>query len=472
MKVLLVYPGISGIGFASYGRGMEESWASHGLCLLSAAARKKGHDICLLDLRRISGWNECAERLAKVSPDVVGITMMSVDYNPAMTAAGLVRRVVPSARVVVGGAHPTICTPELEGDARLDHIVVGEGELAFPEILRALEAGEKVDRVIRGARPDLDELPFADRELFGGTEHPLPVPGFSPPFVTVIAGRGCVYNCSFCQPAERLMFGKSVRRRSPANVISELEELRDRWNFRSLMLHDDCLTEDKAWCLEFAARFRQSGFKQPFACQSRADLICRGEDVIQALSDVGLKLMFVGFESGNQRVLNFLRKGTKVEHNFQAARILRKHRVAIWANYMMGVPTETKEEVRDTVRMLRAIAPEHHSPAFFTPHPGSALFSYCEEHRLSLIRSHDSFRRNPTEAKIRGVDYDFLQWAVLESMGQNLPFIPASWLNALKRRVAPFFQRHPVLGRWSETVVKRIAQATRTRTNDVRTGPL
>jgi len=171
--------------------------------------------------------------------------------------------------------------------------------------------------------------------------------------------------------------------------------------------------------VEFCKKYKEKGFTEPFACQSRADIICRNEDMVKELASAGLFMFLIGFESGNQRVLNFLRKGTKVEHNIKAAKICRKYDIKVWANYMMGIPTETKEEVKDTVNMIRKIAPDVHSPAFYTPHPGSDLFDYCEKNDLSLIKGHAGYRRNPTEPKIKGVDYDFLNKMVAVSMKQT-----------------------------------------------------
>jgi len=131
-------------------------------------------------------------------------------------------------------------------------------------------------------------------------------------------------------------------------------------------------------------------------------------------------MFLIGFESGNQRVLNFLRKGTTVEMNYEAARICKKYGVRIWANYMLGMPTETKEEVKDTVKMIKAIKPYRPSPAFFTPHPGSDLYDYCEKNGLSLIKSHRDFSRSPTGPKIKGVDYVFLQEALRDSTAKPL----------------------------------------------------
>ncbi len=202
-----------------------------------------------------------------------------------------------------------------------------------------------------------------------------------------------------------------MRRRSVDNVISELKMLRDTYNFRSFMFHDDCLTEDRAWVTEFCTKYRAEGFTQSFFCQSRADIITRHPDMVKMMRDAGLKGYFIGFESGNQRVLNFLRKGTTVDRNLEAATVCRQHGLVIWANYMMGIPTETKEEVMDTVNMIREIDPDYFSPSFFTPHPGTDLYDYCVENDLSLVADYDSYRRNPTEPKIKGQDYEFLKWA-------------------------------------------------------------
>jgi radical SAM superfamily enzyme YgiQ (UPF0313 family) len=194
-------------------------------------------------------------------------------------------------------------------------------------------------------------------------------------------------------------------------VIDELRELREKYDFASFMFHDDCLTEDRGWVAEFTERYKEKGFTQPFFCQSRADIIAHHPDMVERMADAGLRGYFVGFESGNARVLNFLRKGTTPERNLEAARVCRRYGLTIWANYMLGIPTETKEEVMDTVNMIREIDPDYYSPSFFTPHPGTDLYDYCVEHDLSLITDYDSYRRNPTEPKIKGQDYEFLKWA-------------------------------------------------------------
>lgn len=447
MRTTLVYPGITGKGFDSLGQGMDSGWISHGLAILAACVKEKGFAVDLLDLRALRSWDHYRQQLAARRPDVVGVSMMSVDYDPGMECLRIAREALPDAVTVLGGPHPTLMLDEVKDSPYIDHVFLGEAEITFPEFLARQQRGEPSDRVVPCVHPDLDALPITDREFFleewrrwgyksDSPEAPF-VQELPPPFVTIITGRGCKYNCSYCQPAERFIFGRKVRQRSVSNVLAELQVLWDRYRFRSFMFHDDCLTEDRDWVVAFCQAYRSAGFTQPFFCQSRADIIVKNEDMVQLMAQAGLRGYFIGFESGSDRVLRFIRKGTKRRDNLEAARICKKYGIAIWANYMLGLPTETKEEVLETISMLKEIDPDYYSPAFYTPHPGSDLYDYCVENNLSLIHSHDGYRRNPdpSGAKIRGVDYAWLQWALVESQRRTVP-------NQLRRQARYYWHRY------------------------------
>jgi len=445
MKVTLIFPGIGGKGFDSIGQGMDSGWISHGLAVLGACARQRGYDVDLIDLRALKGWEQFREEVAQRRPQVVGVTMVSADYNPAVRSLEIVKEVDPRIITCVGGPHPTVVLSEVEDDPRIDHVFLGESEVSFPDALERMERGENVPHIVPAVVPDLDEIPFADRDLFlnewrtAGYDKESPEAPFvgeiPSPFVTVIASRGCMYNCSYCQPAERMIFGRKVRSRSVENVMQELGELRDKYHFASFMFHDDCLTEDRDWVMEFCHAYMEAGFAQRFYCQSRADIIVKNEDMVALMAKAGLRGYLIGFESGSDRVLRFIRKGTKRSTNIEAARICRKYGIFIWANYMLGLPTETDEEVLETISMLKEIDPDYYSPAFYTPHPGSDLYQYCIENDLSLITNHDNYRRNPTGAKIKGKDYEFLNWALVESQKRL-------WYNSLRRRVKYLWGRY------------------------------
>jgi radical SAM superfamily enzyme YgiQ (UPF0313 family) len=446
VKTSLIYAGISGTGFGTVGKGMDGGWISHGLCAIAATAQKGGFEVDLIDLRALKDWDHFRAEIELRQPAVCGLTMMSVDYNPVMRCVDVIKEIDPSITTVIGGPHPSILPGEVLSNPKVDYILTGEGEVSFPKLLAALQEGEPPsERQVVGETPNLDEMPFPDRGLFltewrkAGYDKTSPEVSFCPelpePFVTIIAGRGCRYNCSFCMPAERYLFGRRTRRRSVRSVISELKELQAKFQFRSFMFHDDCLTEDRAWVVEFCHAYRAAGFTQPFFCQSRADIIVRNEDMVKLMVKAGLRGYFIGFESGSDKVLRFLRKGATRAMNIQAARICKKYGVTIWANYMLGLPTETEDDVRETLSMLKEIDPDYYSPAFYTPHPGSDLYDYCMEHELSLITDHDSYRRNPTESKIKGHDLAFLQWALAESQRRKPQ-------NIIKRRLRQMGQRY------------------------------
>ncbi len=411
MKILLIYPSIYDSGFNAEGKEILFNNVHPGLCYLSAALRREGfNDITLIDLRALRGWDEFKETVSRTPADVAGLTMMSPDYIYAVKAIDIIREAKPSVKIVVGGYHPTIMTDEMARNSKIDHIVVGEGETAFPNLLRRLKDGLPCERIIRSERPDVDKIPFMDRELFDFLD--LPYDFFLPlPFAVVLAGRGCAYNCRFCSPASKLMHGYRIRRRSVDNVIEELKVLRDTYGVKSFQFWDDCFTEDKGWVMDFCDKYRKNGFNQPFVCQTRADIICKNPDMMKALKKAGLAMASIGFESGNDRVLKFINKGTTVKQNIHAARICKRLGIKVWAYHMFGIPTETPEEACDTVKMIRRIKPYRSSAAFFTPFPGSALYDYCKKENLSLIDDHDAFARFPEmdKPKIREVDYGLMK---------------------------------------------------------------
>jgi radical SAM superfamily enzyme YgiQ (UPF0313 family) len=445
MRVTLIYSGGGIDGFNSAGKGMSGGWIGHGLALLAACAQEAGHEVNLIDRRALRDWDHFRQEVKNRAADVAGFGMLSVDFNPVMRGIELVKETNPRTITVAGGPHPTLVPDEVLSNPLVDHVVIGEGEISFIEMLRKFERGEKVERLIHGERPDLDELPFADRDIYlnewqkAGYDYDSPEAPLSPetlpPFVTIIAGRGCRYNCAFCKPGEDILFGRGVRRRSVSHVIAELKQLRDRYQFNTLMIHDDCLTEDRAWVTEFCDAYQAEGFTPPFWCQARVDHVVKHEDMIKRMAEAGLEGLFLGFESGNDRVLRFIRKGTTVAKNLEAARVCRKYGIRIWANYMLGLPTETEEEIRETIAMMKEIDPDYYSPAFYTPYPGNDLYDYCVEHDLSLIKDHDSYSRNPTEPKIKGHDPEFLRWALKESQRRKVR-------NGVKRKTRHYLRRY------------------------------
>ena len=168
MHVSLVYAGIAGKGFDSIGQGMDSGWISHGLAILSAVLKQQGHEVDLIDLRSLRGWDHLREELLRRRPDVCGLTMMSVDFNPVMQASTSSRRRCRPASPWSAGRtrrwRPTKCCHSPD----VDYVVTQEGEIALPRLLRDLEQGEQA------TAPDRRRAPGPRQPaLF----RPRPVPG-------------------------------------------------------------------------------------------------------------------------------------------------------------------------------------------------------------------------------------------------------------------------------------------------------
>ena len=406
-RAVLIYVGIGVAGFnANRPKGDREgAWLAHGIASIGASLLQAGHDVELIDLRHFSGWDEVFATIRQKSADVYGLSVSPVDSQFAIPIATAVKHFHPAARVVVGGIHPTIF-PERYNDTAIDCVVVGEGELTMLDLLSATEW----PRMIRGRKPDLDVLPWVERELFDYRRELDCVfaPDQRTPSVTMLAGRGCPYFCNYCQPAENAVFGKPHRIRKPDGVVAELRFLKEEYDFKSITFWDDTFTMSKKWVADFCDLYERENFGATIAACSRADIVCKNEAMVERLASLGCDWFVIGLESGSQRILDLLQKGTTVEQNIEAARICRKHGIKIFGTYMYGLPTETKEEALATARMIDEIQPEHASPFFFSPIEGTGIYQFCKDNELLLGEGGSVARTGVFRPAIKGVDYEYL----------------------------------------------------------------
>lgn len=211
-----------------------------------------------------------------------------------------------------------------------------------------------------------------------------------------------------CKPGEDLIFGK-FRMRSIEHFMGEIEQLHERYRFNSLVIDDDLFTAKPDYVMEWCDRYARIG--KPFALQTRSDIVCRFPDVFKRLKEVGCHWVRMGLESGNQRVLGFMRKGTTVEQNYESVKLLHGLGLNVAVNYMLGNPTESKEEMLDTIRMMEQIKPENRSASFYTPIVGTDMYDYCKTQ--GLLISEDpavlGTRSINSQPRIKGVDYNWIQ---------------------------------------------------------------
>lgn len=421
MKITLVYPALAQVGFLSFGRGTPTTdLMSLGLGYLGAVIRERtDYQVDLVDLRKLSGWDDYRRELEDRSPDVVGVNTNTVNFDFAVKSAAIASDM--GKTVIAGGPHATLAPEELLGTGHVDHVITGEAEITIVEVLDRINRGLHVDPVIQGkAVEDLDSLPFPDRDLFD-MDKSLSLPGFYPfphRYAGILASRGCPFNCAFCQPLERKIFGKKIKLRSVDNIIGEVRLLKERYKADFIMFQDDQLTHRKSWVLDLCSEIKK--LNVTWGALARVNTI--DEDIVRAMKEAGCAVLQFGFESGSQRMLDFLRKNARAEQAIRAAELCHEHGIIIFANYIMGIPTETEDDLMATLKLMKEINPEIHAANYFSPIPGSDLYEYCDGNDLIRATSYDMFVRGAVGNKVKGIDYERL-----DRMKEKIDKFKPSW---------------------------------------------
>ena len=381
MKVLFVYPDISGV--ERYGARKFY----HGLGYLSAVLKQGGHRTSLIYLQRELSRDEFLAEVDARDPDLVGFSSTTHQHPYVERCAGWLKERYPELLIVSGGIHPTLAPEQVIANDAIDIACVGEGEYTLLELASRLEAGgdyadvsglwvrcdgEIIHNPLRPLVQDLDELPFADRELFDYEEMLRENDGW----VDMMGGRGCPYDCSYCcNPGLRKRYrglGKYVRFRRVSHVMAEIRAIAERYEIKTINFQDDTFTVDRDWTLEFCHSYA-SQYDYPFWINTRVERI--DGEVVRALAEAGCKGVRIGIESGNERLRNeILKRRMSNEEIIRAFRLLRKHGLETYSCNMLGLPGETLEMIRETVELNRQLEPTEFQFSVFYPYPMTELY--------------------------------------------------------------------------------------------------
>jgi anaerobic magnesium-protoporphyrin IX monomethyl ester cyclase len=343
-----------------------------GLLYICAYLRSKGFDVDVFD-STFSSINALTRHLQTETPSVLGI------YANLMTRKKVVEilRVARLAgwRTVVGGPEPGAYVREyLEAGAEV--VVLGEGELTMEELLPLLRGNAAVDlhRVAgiafldelgkvhqtspRAQAPDLDALPWPARDAVNISRYVQTWrDAHGQGSLSFITARGCPYHCRWCS---HQVFGKTHRRRKPAKVVDEVEWLLDTYQPDMVWVADDVFTIHHGWLREYAAEMRRRSLHIPFECISRADRIT--PEVADLLAELGCFRLWIGSESGSQKILDAMERGVTVAQ-VQAAVALCKSRAIQTGMFLMwGYAGEELEDVEATIEHVKRTNPD----IFFT----------------------------------------------------------------------------------------------------------
>ena len=356
--------------------------------LTAATLRRHGHDVALFDAMLESGVTAFQATLDDTSPAVVAIvednfnyltkmcTLRSREATLAMIRAARAR----GARIVVNGSD-SADRPALYLDAGADAVLVGESEMGVLELANAwmrdrdaslggvgglvLPNGAKT--APRQALRDLDALPFPAWDL-------VDTPAYRDAWMrahgrfswNMATSRGCPYGCNWCA---KPVFGRRYTQRSPVAVAAEMRHLKNEIGPDHIWFADDIFGLTAEWIAEFARAVAREGARTPFMMQSRVNLM--RPDVVSALASAGAEEVWLGVESGSQRVLDAMDKGTRVEDARMATRTLKAHGIRACWFIQLGYPSETWNDILLTRDLIRAERPDEIGVSVSYPLPGT-----------------------------------------------------------------------------------------------------
>jgi radical SAM superfamily enzyme YgiQ (UPF0313 family) len=238
-------------------------------------------------------------------------------------------------------------------------------------------AGQTVTTPRRSLIEDVDRIPLPARDLIDLEPYREAWRSHHGYFsMSLMATRGCPYSCSWCQKA---VFGRSYRPRSPAGVADEMRLIKERYRPDKVRIIDDVLGIDREWVQQWHDAVLEWDAVLPFECLSRVDLL--DEEMVRLLQEVGCQRIALGTESGSQKVLDAMHKGTTVEQIRRAATICRKAGIETYFYMMVGYPGEEWADLKCSVKLLRETRPDAFSTTIAYPLPGTAFYEQVR-HRL------------------------------------------------------------------------------------------
>ncbi len=359
-----------------------------------AAPLKNHHDISILDMR-VEDKNNLNATLQKFQPDIVGLTGYTLDVNSILKLAEKIKEWNPRVKVVVGGHHATIL-PQDFYHGSVDLVVIGEGEVTFPELVTALEKGaplenipgiainNKEGQVLTPQRPaitDLNGLPFPDRNLTKKYRSRY-FTSIYRPIATMITSRGCPFKCNFCS-VWRYMGGKYLTR-DVMNVADELELIQEP----NVYFIDDNLTTNVKHFEELYDEIKRRGIKKHYRALGRTDAIVKRPDLIEKWREIGLTEIILGIESVKNTGLDFLNKHNTTENNVEAMNILKDNGIHIKASFIAH-PDFGYDDFKEISQFLEKVKIDTPYFTVLTPLPGTILYEELKD-RI-IIRDYEFY---------------------------------------------------------------------------------
>lgn len=422
-----------------------------GLAYIAAVLEKNGFTVKITDMP-VEGVseNQLVSILKEFKPSIAGITATTPTIGYSLKLAALCKKELPDILIVIGGPHASAIPEQVLADRNVDFVIHGEGEYSFLELAEALKDGKEFNNILgisykedgkiknNPARPfieNLDELPFPARHLLPMKKY-FYVDAKAWPMTTIFTSRGCPGRCTYC--SAHLIFGRGFRARSAKNVVDEIEQL-VKEGFMEIHFLDDTFTLERDRVIEICDEIKKRSLKFLWCCPNGVRVNMVDMELLKRMKEAGCYSLAFGFESGNQQILNKIKKGITLEQSKNAIRLAKAAGMETWGFFMMGLPGDTEQTVRDTIDFAKELDPDIAKFHITIPLPGTELFELWKK-----------------EGVIKTEDWD--KYGIHASEVSELPSISSEKLKEFNRQAYKEFYMRP---KYFVRYIKRINSLTR-----------
>ncbi len=367
-----------------------------GLAYVAGALRAAGYDrVRILDanLSRDPS-SDIKKALAADPPDIVGLSLTTPLFDASLEISRMIKKLRPATKIICGGVHPTLFPLDVAGVESVDYVVFGEGEKTAVELIQALNREHEPEGVqgvafkrdgrviVNEPRPlveNLDELPMPAYDLLPIHRYSNPQAAHAP-LGMMLTSRGCPFPCIFCD--NHIVLGKRYRAYSVRRMIEEWRVLVNDFGVREIMFKESDFTLDRERVREFCKLLMLEPRKIFWTCNGHIGHVDLA--LLRDMRRAGCRVIQYGVESGDQNILDTLKKGITIQQILDTFRLTRQAGIRTVANIMVGNPGDTRETIAQTISLTKRIKADFANIQFCAPYPGTELYRLAVENKWFL----------------------------------------------------------------------------------------
>lgn len=406
-----------------------------GIAYLASSCCEK-YDVNVLDcIKEKYTHSMFKEFITKEKPDILGVSALSMEIQSGIKCCDIAKEVDKNIITIVGGVHASNRPKELLNNTSIDYILVGECEETLPLLLEKIEKSENISdipglgfRDVKNKKiiinqprlvDDLDKLKFPNWDLIKLDEYPHTYQSRRHPSAPIITSRGCPFLCTYC--SGHTVTGRKWRPRSPENVVDEIKVLYNNYNVKEISIFDDNFTFDKERVKKICNLLIKENMDLIWNLPNGVMLTTLDEDLLKLMKKAGCYEVCIGIESCSNKILKDMkREFLNLNIIKEKAPLISKTGIIATGFFILGYPTETIEDIKETIKMSRNLGLDRARYLLFQALPGSEIF---QELVKKKIISEDSIEWDKIYySRANVLPYTIKDKKVLEKLQRNAIF--------------------------------------------------